>query len=69
VQSAYLITRVVHALTDVVIEVNPRHVRFYQRVFGFVVGAAERMCERVGAPSVLLRLDLERFGRKLQLAV
>lgn len=68
VQSAYLVTRVVHALSDVVIEVNPRHVRFYQRVFGFAVAAAERFCERVGAPSVLLRLDLERFGRRLQLA-
>ncbi len=68
VQSAYLITRVVHALTDVVIEVNPRHVRFYQRVFGFTVAAAQRFCERAGAPSVLLRLDLERFGHRLQLA-
>jgi hypothetical protein len=68
VQSAYLITRVVHALTDVVIEVNPRHVRFYQRVFGFAAAAAERFCERVGAPSVLLRLDLERFGQRLQVA-
>jgi hypothetical protein len=68
VQSAYLITRMVHGLTDVIIEVNPRHVRFYQRVFGFAAGAAERFCERVGAPSVLLCLDLERFGRKLQLA-
>jgi hypothetical protein len=37
-------------------------------VFGFAAGAAERFCERVGAPSVLLCLDLERFGRKLQLA-
>lgn len=68
VQSAYMITRVVLALTDVVIEVNPRHVRFYQRVFGFVVAASERVCERVGAPAVLLRLDLEQFGRRLQLA-
>jgi hypothetical protein len=68
VQSAYVITRVVHALTDVVIEVNPRHARFYQRVFGFVVAAAERVCERAGAPAVLLRLDLEQFGRRFQLA-
>jgi hypothetical protein len=68
VQSAYVITHVVHALTDVVIEVNPRHVRFYQRVFGFVVAAAERVCERAGAPAVLLRLDLEQFARRLQLA-
>ena len=69
VQSAYLITRVVHALTDVLIEVNPRHVRFYERVFGFVVAASERLCVRAGAPSVLMQLDLVQFGRRLQLAV
>lgn len=68
VQCSYLMTRVVHALTDVVIEVNPRHARFYERVFGFAATAAERLCARVGAPSVLLRLDLERFGAKLKLA-
>jgi hypothetical protein len=66
VQSAYVVTRFMHALTDVVIEVNPRHVRFYQRVFGFVTAAAERVCTRVGAPSVLMLLDLEQFGRRLQ---
>lgn len=68
VQSAYLVTRVVQGLTDIVIEVNPRHVRFYQRVFGFVLAGTERLCERAGAPCVLLGLDLERFGRRLQLA-
>ena len=68
VQSAYLVTRVIQGLTDVVIEVNPRHVRFYERVFGFVVAAAERFCERAAAPCVLLSLDLESFGRRLQFA-
>ncbi len=68
VQSAYLVTRVLHGLTDVLIEINPRHIRFYQRIFGFVVAAAERLCTRVGAPSVLMRLDLEQFGRRLQLS-
>jgi hypothetical protein len=38
-QSAYVVTRVVHALTDVVIEVNPRHVRFY-----FVSASARLRC-------------------------
>jgi len=66
VQSAYVVTRFMHALTDVVIEVNPRHVRFYQRVFGFVTATAERFCSRVGAPSVLMLLDLDQFGRRLQ---
>jgi len=66
VQSAYVVTRFMHALTDVVIEVNPRHVGFYRRVFGFVTAAAERFCNRVGAPSVLMLLDLEQFGNRLQ---
>ena len=66
VRSAYVITRFMYALTDVVIEVNPRHARFYQRVFGFAVGAAERFCTRVGAPSVLLLLELEAFGKRLE---
>jgi hypothetical protein len=66
VQSAYVVTRFMHGLTDVVIEVNPRHVRFYQRVFGFVTAAAERVCSRVGAPSVLMLLDLDQFGRRMQ---
>ena len=68
VQSAYLVTRVVHLLTDVLIEVNPRHVRFYERVFGFVVAAGERMCARAGAPSVLMQLDAAQFEGRLALA-
>ena len=66
VQATWLVTRVVHALTDVLIEVNPRHVSFYERVFGFEPIGTGRMCARVGAPSVLLVLDLEGFGRRLQ---
>ena len=69
VRSAYVITRMVHALTDVVIEVNPRHVGVYRRIFGFVTLGAERVCARVGAPSVLMRLDLEAFGRRLPAAL
>lgn len=45
--------------TDCVIEVNPRHMRYYQRQFGFNVRGPERTCERVGAPARLLHLDLE----------
>lgn len=69
VQSAYLVMYVIHALTDVLIEVNPRHVRFYERVFGFVVAAGERICARAGAPSVLMQLDVAQFGRRLELSV
>jgi hypothetical protein len=66
-QATYLVARVVHSMTDIFIEVNPRHVRFYQRVFGFTSAAAERLCTRVGAPSVLMHLDLEEFSERLKL--
>ena len=48
-----------HGCTDVLIEVNPRHVRFYQRMLGFKVAAGERLDPGVNAPAVLLRLDLD----------
>ncbi len=54
-----------HQRTDILIEVNPRHVSFYQRVFGFEPMAPERTCMRVGAPSRLMRLTRETLYRKL----
>ncbi len=48
-------------VTDVFIEVNPRHAGFYRHAFGFCVAAEERRCARVHAPSVLLRLDVAAF--------
>ena len=66
VQGAYLVSRVLHALTHVVIEVNPRHVRFYDKVLGFSALARGGVCARVAAPSVLMMLDLETFGRRVQ---
>ena len=55
----------VHGVTDVFIEVNPRHVAFYSRALGFVVLGDERICARVGAPSVLLHLDVEILDEQL----
>jgi hypothetical protein len=63
---AYLLGRVVHEVTDVFIEVNPRHVAFYERALGFVVAAGERLCTRVKAPSVLLRLEAARLEARLR---
>jgi hypothetical protein len=48
-------------VTDVFVEVNPRHVGFYRRGFGFEVAAEGRLCPRVAAPSVLLRLEVAAF--------
>lgn len=42
------------------IEVNPRHARFYARRFGFQTLGEERMCLRANAPCVLLALDMAR---------
>lgn len=64
---AYAVGRTIHGVTDVFIEVNPRHVGFYTRAFGFVAAAGERFCERVRAPSVLLRLELAELERRLRL--
>lgn len=53
-----LYARQVHDCTDMIVEVHPRHVGFYQRVFGFEVFGTMKNCERVAAPAVLLRLSL-----------
>ncbi|MDD5298287.1 MAG: hypothetical protein PHU46_15400 [Rhodocyclaceae bacterium] len=58
---AYLCGRVIHGVTDAFIEVNPRHVTYYKRLFGFEVSGTPKTCPRVNAPAVLLRLRLERI--------
>lgn len=61
---AYIYAHNIFKATDVLIEVNPRHVTFYQRRLGFEqIGDAPRICPRVGAPAVLLRGKLA-FGAK-----
>lgn len=52
-------------VTDVFIEVNPRHERFYRRVLGFTVAADVRVCPRVQAPAVLLHQDMISLGARL----
>ncbi|MCK6472081.1 MAG: hypothetical protein L6R28_10075 [Planctomycetes bacterium] len=55
----YIHARRVRRCDDFVIEVNPRHVSYYRRLLGFEVLGEARPCPRVlGAPAVLLRLDL-----------
>lgn len=56
----------VHRCTDALIEVNPRHVRFYERMLGFTRVADERMDESVQAPAVLMRLDLCYCAREIE---
>jgi hypothetical protein len=63
--AAYLVGRRLHSVTDVFVEVNPRHAAFYRRLFGFVVAAGQRVCPRVMAPAVLLRLEIEWLEARL----
>lgn len=55
---ALLLGHIALGATDCVIEVNPRHARYYRREFGFTEFGPERRCERVGAPARLLHLDM-----------
>lgn len=58
IQLAHVYARVINDASDAFIEVNPRHAAFYQRMLGFRRIGDVRNCDRVGAPAVLLHLDL-----------
>jgi hypothetical protein len=63
---AYLYAHRIWGYTDILIEVNPSHVSFYENMLGFEVCGPERMCTRVGAPAVLLRLDAFHAERMIR---
>lgn len=63
---SYLYAHVLNGFSDYVIEVNPRHVAFYQRMLGFERVGPVRQCSRVGAPAVLLRLPLCHMGEQIR---
>jgi hypothetical protein len=63
---SYVYAHNLHGCTDYVIEVNPRHVMFYKRMLGFGDLAPARHCNRVGAPAVLLRLDLDHMRTQIE---
>jgi hypothetical protein len=52
--TAYLYAALVREYTYAVIEVNPRHVQFYQKALRFQPIGPERINRRVNAPAVLL---------------
>lgn len=55
---AYIFAHRLKNFDSVLIEVNPRHVRYYGRMLGFKVIGPERLNLRVNAPAVLLCLEL-----------
>jgi hypothetical protein len=60
---------------NLLIEVNPRHTRYYETKLGFKAVGPQRLNHRVNAPAVLMSLDLwhaqeqiNKFGGKPELA-
>lgn len=64
-QALYTLAQLTGHMSDIFIEVHPRHARFHQRVFGFRLAGEERICPRVGAPAVLLHLSRQAFEAAL----
>lgn len=62
---AYIVAHRIRGADFLLIEVNPRHVGYYQKMLGFEVIGEERMNRRVNAPAVLLSLDLAWSHRKI----
>lgn len=56
--AALICAREIEGCDKVLIEVNPRHVHFYEAMLGFSVLVRERHNRRVNAPAVLMSLDL-----------
>ena len=72
---AYIYSRDIQGHTDLFIEVNPRHVRFYEKMLGFVKFGDEKVNKRVNAPAILLWLELDyarsqidKFGGRNELS-
>jgi hypothetical protein len=63
---AYICARRLADFTDLLIEVNPRHVRYYERMLGFTARSEERCNPRVEAPAVLMALDLAHAESQIQ---
>jgi hypothetical protein len=63
---SYVVAHRLRAYDTLVIEVNPRHVKYYEKVLGFRVIGEQRLNRRVNAPAVLLMADfsyiMEQIG-------
>jgi hypothetical protein len=56
---AVIYARNIHNCTDIIIEVNPRHRRFYEHMLGFERQGDLKTNPRVNAPAYLLRVSLD----------
>ena len=54
-----------HRCTDVFIEVNPRHRRYYETMLGFTCLGEQRINKRVNAPSYLLWTSMDHVAQQI----
>ena len=64
-ETAYLYAHRVMGFDKLLIEVNPRHAKYYERMYGFAILGEPRLNRRVEATAVLMCLDLARVGERL----
>jgi hypothetical protein len=62
---AYLFAHRLGGYRMLLIEVNPRHVDYYERMLGFRALAPERLNRRVNAPALLLGLDFRHAAAQI----
>lgn len=63
--TAYLYASLIRGYTHAIIEVNPRHVRFYRKALRFEPVGPERTNRRVNAPAVLLAVPFAAIAEGL----
>lgn len=66
---AYIVAHRIRGYDALVMEVNPRHVRYYQRMLGATVIGAERTNRFVNAPAVLLSIRFDYIREQIRLNV
>ena len=62
---AYIYAYRVKGFDRLLIEVNPRHVKYYEKILGFKVMGPQRMNLRVNAPAVLLCLSFSHTEQQI----
>lgn len=63
---AHIYAHRLHGVDSLLIEVNPRHVRFYEKMLGFRVVSAPRLNRRVDAAAVLMCLDFAHAHEQIK---
>ncbi len=62
----FVLARHVHRMTDMFIEVHPRHAGYYERMLGYRTAGPVRICPRVEAPAVLMHLPLKHAEERIR---